>query len=243
MSYKAKILIVEDEILIADTIKGYLEAQNYEVTAIAISYDEAIVEVEKELPDLVLLDIRLNGEKNGIAVGQYLTEHSSKIPHIYLSSQTDKEYLERAKSTLPEAFLTKPIQKLSMFMTVEVVLHNRKKLVEKHEAGITLKDFDYNKKVLFKEILYVSAEHVYLRFHLTNKKSIVIRNSMKWILDQLPESDFIQVHRSFVVNLGYVKEWNNNELIIDEKIIPISRARRKFTIKQLQNKNGYTYHS
>ena len=234
VSLKAKILIVEDEILIADTIRGYLEDKDYEVVGIAISYDEAIDLIEKEVPDLVLLDIRINGEKTGIAVGKYLNERTIKIPHIYLSSQTDSTHLEKAKSTGPEAFLTKPIQKVSMYMTMEVVLHNRKILNENHDGIITLKDFENHKNISFNEILFISAEHVYLRIHLKDKKSLVIRNSIKWILDQLPESIFIQVHRSYIVNLQHVREWNSNELIIDEKIIPISRTRRKFVTQQLQ---------
>lgn len=230
MTPQAKILIVEDEIIIADIIQGYLESKGHNVVGIAISYDEAIQLIELTSPDLVLLDIRLNSNKTGIEVGSYLYNRTEKIPHIYLSSQADAESLGKAKNTFPEAYLTKPIQKMSLLMTVEVVLHNRLQLVENHDGSLILKDNDMSHNINFKDIIYINAEHVYLRIHLVNDKTLVIRNSLKWILDQLPKAYFMQVHRSYVVNMKQVKEWSSNALIVDEKSIPISRARKKETM-------------
>lgn len=234
MKQKYKILIVEDEILIADTIETYLLSANFDIAGKAISYDEAVGIIKINSPDLILLDIRLNGLKTGIDLGQYLSKLDERIPHIYLSSQTDKPYLEKAKKSLPEAFLTKPIQKASLLNTIEVVFHRGKQLVEKLEGFIKIKDHEFTRNIPLKDILFVSAEHVYLRIHLKGGKNIVTRNSLKWILDQLPSSDFIQVHRSYVINVNYVSDWTSNLLTIYENKIPISRARKKETFVKLK---------
>lgn len=230
MTPQSKILIVEDEILIADTIKGYIEEKEQMQVEIAISYDEAIGLIESFSPDIVLLDIRLSGSKSGIDVAEYLNSRENKIPHIFLSSQTDAVNFGKAKKTFPEAYLTKPIQPLSMLMTLEVILHNKRQQDENQEVSIVLKDHDTNHNIPESQILFVKAEHVYLRVYLKNDKNIIIRNSLKWMMDQLSTSSFMQVHRSYVVNMKEVNEWNGNVLIIGGNSIPISRGRKKETL-------------
>ena len=77
-----KILIVEDEILIAETIKLYLEEKGHIIQDICISYREATRAIEREQPDLVVLDIRLYGEKSGIDVAKYIKQQSKKIASV-----------------------------------------------------------------------------------------------------------------------------------------------------------------
>ena len=84
-----KVLIVEDEVLIAETIRMYLEELNYIVTAICISYEEAIETFHLNTPDLGLLDIRLFGSKSGIDVAHYLYIPVNKHQYVFLTSQFD----------------------------------------------------------------------------------------------------------------------------------------------------------
>ena len=135
---KSKILIVEDEILIANTISRYLNSKDYEVVGIAISYEESIALLNNQQTDLALLDIRLNGEKTGIDVAHYIKDNL-KIPHIFLTSQYDSLALEAAKSTFPSGYLSKPMQKETLHSTIEIALFNYQQTkVEDQEQILTL---------------------------------------------------------------------------------------------------------
>lgn len=102
----AKILVVEDERITGEDIKMGLESAGYTVPAIVSSGEEAIQEVEKFLPDLVLMDIRLRGEMDGIEAAEHIRSRF-KIPVIYLTAFSDENTLERAKETQPSGFIIK----------------------------------------------------------------------------------------------------------------------------------------
>jgi len=86
------VLIVEDELLIAETIKLYLQERDHKVVGIAISYDEATALIESERPDIALIDIRLYGEKSGIDVANFIKKTGRPVPFVIVSSQYDQEY-------------------------------------------------------------------------------------------------------------------------------------------------------
>jgi CheY-like chemotaxis protein len=101
---KVKIAIVEDEMIIASVIQDCLQKLNYEVVNPVMSYNEAIEMLFTEQPDLVIIDIRISGSKDGIELAEYIRENYS-IPFIYLTANSDKETLSRAKKTTPNAYL------------------------------------------------------------------------------------------------------------------------------------------
>jgi two-component system, response regulator PdtaR len=102
----AKILVVEDERITGEDIKMGLESAGYTVPAIVSSGEEAIQEVEKFLPDLVLMDIRLRGEMDGIEAAEHIRSRF-KIPVIYLTAFSDEITMKRAKETQPSGFIIK----------------------------------------------------------------------------------------------------------------------------------------
>ncbi|MBK7358924.1 MAG: response regulator transcription factor [Saprospiraceae bacterium] len=123
INYKVRVLIVEDEPLIAENIAMYLNNHDYEVAGIAYDYEEAILKLEQEKPDIVLLDINLEGELDGIDVGKFIHEKMG-IPFVFLSSYSDKSTLERAKHIQPSGYLVKPFHEKSLMATLEISLSN-----------------------------------------------------------------------------------------------------------------------
>src|SRR5690349_12633061 len=107
--HRSRVLIVEDQGIVAEDIKNGLEDSGYEVTGVAASGCEAIREATENCPDLVLMDIRLQGTMDGIQAAQILHRQFG-LPIIYLTAHVDKETLERAKQTEPVAFLVKPFR-------------------------------------------------------------------------------------------------------------------------------------
>ena len=119
----SKILIVEDEIIIADSIKRYLTQMGYDITGIAISYEQALDILGEVKPDIILLDIHLNGRKTGIDLANYIRTNLH-IPYIYLSAQISSDVFHAAKLTRPSGFINKPIQKETLYTTIEIALYN-----------------------------------------------------------------------------------------------------------------------
>ncbi len=117
----AKILIVEDEIIVAWDIKEALEKSGHTVVNLAISGAEAIQSATNDRPDLVLMDIRLEGEMAGITAGDEIY-HRLKIPVVYLSAHADESTLDRATKTAPFGYVVKPFQSQSLQTTLEIAL-------------------------------------------------------------------------------------------------------------------------
>ncbi len=128
-----RILIVEDEQVVAFSLRDRLEELGYEVPFIAASGEEALRQVKSSPPDLILMDIELEGEMDGIeAVGQI---HSScDIPVIYLTAFSDNQILARAKTTEPFGYLVKPLKEDELKATVKIALYKAK--MEKLETQL-----------------------------------------------------------------------------------------------------------
>ncbi|WP_310489106.1 response regulator, partial [Chamaesiphon sp. VAR_69_metabat_338] len=133
----AKILIVEDEIIVAWDIKEALEKLGHTVVDLAISGAEAIQSVANDRPDLVLMDIRLEGEMDGIVAGAEIY-HRCKIPVVYLTAHADEFTLERATKTDPFGYIIKPFQSQSLQSTIKVALQRHQSEVRAQTAQISL---------------------------------------------------------------------------------------------------------
>lgn len=221
-----KILIVEDEILIADNLSRYLSKKGHNVIGIAISYEEAVELYNTHKPDVALLDIRLNGERSGIDFAHYIKSQPNPCPFIFLTSQIDAENIEKAKKTFPAGYLSKPIQKESLYTTIEIAMH-KQRAVNEEIKSIPLYDGTQHHKVVINEILYLRAEHVYVQVYIDGEKNVVQRSPLKVLSDQLPPKQFVQTHRSYVVNLDRVTGWDAEQLFIGNHKIPLSRSRKK----------------
>ena len=120
-----KILVVEDESIIAFDIKMILEKEGYEVITNIKTVETAIVAIEQHEPMLVLIDINLNQLKDGIDLGNYLLKKDT-IPYIYVTSYSNKLTLDRVHDTRPYGFILKPFSNETIIATVSIVLNNFK---------------------------------------------------------------------------------------------------------------------
>ncbi|MDO3644374.1 sigma 54-interacting transcriptional regulator [Mucilaginibacter sp. L3T2-6] len=118
---KRKILIVEDEFIIADVLQDILGRNKFEVCGIADTVDEAVQMVEKYRPELVLVDIYLKGKKTGIDLAKILTEVN--IPFIYISANSNQQVLEAAKKTNPYGFIVKPFREKDVLVAIDIALY------------------------------------------------------------------------------------------------------------------------
>jgi PAS domain S-box-containing protein len=117
----SKILVVEDEKIIALNVKESLESLGYVVPAIADSGEKAIEKAIQFRPDLVLMDIRLKGNIDGIQAAEQIW-NSMQIPVIYVTGHSDKSTLERAKITAPFGYILKPVKEQELYVAIETAL-------------------------------------------------------------------------------------------------------------------------
>jgi AraC-like DNA-binding protein len=120
-----KILVVEDESLIALDIKLILEKEGYEVITNIKTVDTAIACIDEHHPILVLIDINLNQNKDGVDLGNYLLAKDT-IPYIYITSYSNKVVLDRVNDTRPHGYIVKPFRSENLITTISVVLNNFK---------------------------------------------------------------------------------------------------------------------
>ena len=122
---KAKIMIVEDEWIAAEDTQYKLQDLGYIVTALASTGNEAIQKAEEDKPDLVLTDIVLEGEMDGIEVAKQIYS-SFDIPFVYLTAYADDKILERIKITEPFGYIVKPFTNEDLKITIELALYKHK---------------------------------------------------------------------------------------------------------------------
>lgn len=151
-----KVLIVEDEFIVASNLQQVLQRSGYEVSGIAASVEEAEESLKMNRPDIVLLDIRLQGERSGIDIARKLK--SEHIAFVYLSANSNQKVLEEAKMTYPDGFLVKPYRKKDLLIMLDIAWYrhahsleaktNQEILLQKQLTEISNENSDSQQKLL-----------------------------------------------------------------------------------------------
>ncbi|MDQ0477080.1 MULTISPECIES: LytTR family DNA-binding domain-containing protein [Chryseobacterium] len=211
------ILIVEDEILIADFIRDLLEESGYRSVFMAHTAAEARDKMQQVQPDLILMDLNLEGGFEGITLSQQKNEDAAVI---FITGQSDGATIEKALATSPESYLTKPIRKIELLTALKIATNKKKK------HYIFVKDGYHDVKLVFEDMLYVKADRNYLDIMMVGDRKITIRNTLSEFCKELPVF-FKQIHRSVVVNSQYVNRISSDEVAVQETVLPLSRNFRK----------------
>lgn len=135
MERSEKILIVEDERLIALDLQRRLERYSFSVVGIASSAEEAVEKADDTLPDMILMDINLEGPKDGIDAARMIRERH-RIPIVFVTAYSDEKTLERAKAVEPFGYILKPFKEKELLITIENGLYKHRmdvKLLEKEQ--------------------------------------------------------------------------------------------------------------
>lgn len=253
MDTPVKILVVEDDMIIAANISLQLTNLGYEVVGIESRGEAAIRHVEENQPDIVLLDINLKGTIDGIETAHAI--HSLwDIPVIYVTANTDEATFERAKKTRPYAFIAKPIKNIDLQRAIELTISriadepaktagsDEPATTRPEAAGDTpfvlndrifVRHKDKMVRITINDILYIEAERNYCHI-ITTDKEYLLTTTLKMMEDKLPTRQFLRVHRSYMVNLLRIDEVSENHLGIAGKTIPLSHLLRDDLLKRIQ---------
>lgn len=227
-----RIVILEDEFIIAESLARHLRKHKHEVIGYAISFEEARELCEREPPDIFLLDIRVSGPRNGIDFAHYLREHHPQIPFIFLTSQVDTGYLDAVMKTMPSGCLSKPIQVKSLLATIEIAMFNHRSR-KNPKRVLSLRDGKSTHRIQLDQISYVEADHVYVVVHLVDESDLTLRIALSDLIAEVGEDVLLQTHRSFAVNPAHVNRYERDHVYIGNRAVPVSRGRRQSVAARL----------
>jgi DNA-binding LytR/AlgR family response regulator len=238
-----KILIVEDELIIAEDMTNMLEKIGYEVIGTAIDFDEAIEILETEKPDLILLDINLSGKRDGIDLAEEINKRF-EIPFIFTTSHTDSTTIERAKKTHPINYLVKPFKQPQLYTAIEIAMLNlsknedKTKIATEETENLVIKDALFIKdkysyiKLPLADILWMKADNNYVEIHTAHKKELV-RANLGHFLERINRKNFFRTHKSYAVNLDYMTRFDPTSVFILDIEVPISKTYAEELIKMI----------
>lgn len=222
-----KILIVEDESLVAMDMVDMLTRMGYRVLPTAMGYTDAVNILETEKPDLVLVDINLSGPRTGIELAQLLAE-KYRLPFIFITSHTDKLTVSQAAATHPSGYLVKPFDAEDLYTSIEVALVNFAATPRNPESGLLVEDSVFVKtdknfvRVKVEDICWLESEHNYM-FIVSEKGKFIVRTSFRDFLDTIRSDSFVQIHKSYIVNIQKVASFSQTDIVINGKELPLSR--------------------
>jgi DNA-binding NarL/FixJ family response regulator len=132
-----KVLIVEDEPVIAENIAVYLNNADFVVSGIAYDDEDALEQIKNNTPDAVILDINLDSVMDGIQIAQFINKHYP-MPYIFLTSYADRETLERAKKVEPWGYIVKPFNEKTLQASLEMAISNFAQRSNQHHPKLNL---------------------------------------------------------------------------------------------------------
>lgn len=244
---KVKLLIVEDEILLANDIANKLRDNNYHISGIADTADRALQILSSQEVDMVIIDIVLKGAFDGIELARVINE-KYQIPFLFLTSHADPTILKRAKIVRPNAYLLKPFNDRQVCIAIELALKNFSNNIAEHDMigkrqftasdnqvlnikdSLFLKKQHHFERVQLQDILFLKADSNYCSVY-TKSDRFIYSVGLNKVEEQLPQTRFKRVHRSYVVNINSVDGFEGNMLFIGEDKIPVSKAHKDDVFK------------
>ncbi len=252
MEQPIRILIVEDNVIIADDMQSMLEEIGYEIVDNVIVYEQAVEVLKNKEVDLVLIDIILASDKTGIDLGKHIRENYN-IPFIFVTSNSDRATVENAKTVKPNGYLVKPFEQQDLYTSIEIALSNftsikitgassesQEEEDDRLMSNKVLKDSIFVKKqhlyyrIQFGDIQFIKADNVYLEVNTVDKKFLV-RSPLKDYLEKLPQHKFYRAHKSYIVNVDHIDAINSKDILINNTLIPISKEFKEFIISAMNS--------
>ncbi|MBC2743263.1 MAG: response regulator [Desulfosarcina sp.] len=219
---QATILVVEDEGIVAQEIKSRLEKTGYTVCAVAHDGETAVAHAGEMGPDLVLMDIRLKGEMDGIDAAGLIRDRFN-IPVVYLTAYTDPATLERAKIMEPFGYVVKPFETRSLMVSIEIALHRHRSESER----------------IYREKLQAVLETAGAICHELNQPMMAISGHTELLMETFDQNDPLypkiarikfQVERMGAITqkLMGITRYETKDYVQGERIVDIEKSSLTF---------------
>ncbi len=230
MDLSKKILIVEDEILISDYIFDMLTETGFSQIEIANDSEEATNKMNVFNPEIILMDINVDGKDKGIKLAE---NKNTEAQIIYVTAQQDSETIKKAITTAPISYLTKPIKKIDLLAAIHLA-------TEKIKTNfIMIKDGFEEIKILYDDILYIKSDGNYIDLH-THLKTYSLRRSLESLNKLLDQNKFCKIHRSVLINSTKIEKKTASSVFINNEELKISRSYKNNINGHSHTKNGHS---
>lgn len=242
-----KVLVVEDDPLHLARINYAMDQMDYKIVAVADNGEHAMRMFKAVKPDLVLMDINIKGDKEGIEIAEQINQ-IEETPVIFTTSFKDSETIKRAVATNPSAYLIKPIEQPQLLAAMEMALFKQKDTFEasmapkEHDKGVLLKKSLFIKttskieKIDFDDIIWIeSSEEKYLDVVISDSR-LKIRSSIKQLIGKLDPDTFVQINQSQIINIHKLESISdiNNTLTIRDRTFSLGKAYKKELLERIQ---------
>ncbi|TRX48392.1 response regulator transcription factor [Fulvivirga sp. M361] len=236
---KVRILIIEDELLVAEEMAGMLTSNGYQVCESVDNAMDARRALEMYQLDIILVDIKIRGEEDGISLAGYIHSNYS-IPLIFVTSMMDDPTLQRALQVKPSAYLIKPYHSHELQIAIEVALSNFQhqqvadyvRPVQNSQSHYTLKQSVFIRenhrleRIEYDDILWMKAESSYVDIVTPDKHYLLSTDTLGSMLEKLNCRWLLRVHRSYAVNVNKVTALSGNQLEVAGQTVPIGKNYR-----------------
>lgn len=238
------VLIVEDDPVIAADLTFFMKDFGYSPYPSVSNASDALLLLNNVQPDFILIDVTLEGEKDGIELATEINKKHD-LPLVFLTAHHDRNTIDRIKATRPSAYLVKPLQEHNLQTSIELALynHSHKKMANK-DTDSTGEDFvsgehffikvkNQLKKILLDDIMVLEAYDNYSFLHSSDQKHL-IGSTLKSLEQKLGDHDFIRIHRSYMINLKAIEGIEEDVVLINKMHLPIGKTYKDDFMKQIQ---------
>lgn len=240
-----KCLIVEDNALFALEVEMLIHNLGYEILKVVNNSEEALSTIAFTPPDLILMDIDIEGDLNGIEVAEKIKHRN--IPILFMTSMKDKSLYEQAKKTSLVGYLIKPFDEISLQSAIEFAISTLHKNDLKqsafkgweedfiHHETLLIKQNHQLRKLDIHDILYVTSEGNYCEIQTALEKHVV-NLSLTRFLQMLPANKFIRIHKRHIVQLKHIRNivLNDNLVEMSGQQLPVGRTYKAELLKQFK---------
>jgi DNA-binding LytR/AlgR family response regulator len=239
-----RILLIEDEAVLALDLCDTLEADGYRIVGTARSGARALELFQQHHVDLVLCDIHIQGEWDGIETARRL-QALRPVPLIYLTALADQATLDQALLTGPAAYLTKPATAISLRASIVLALQRFAAVPAPPQAAggegaapdresltrdtilqlnnhVFIRDNYQFVRIPLEEILLLEADNTYTRL-VTSSRKYALRLTLSAVLERLQCAQLVRVHRSFALNIQQVEAFTDSEATVAGQAVPLGR--------------------
>lgn len=231
-----KCIVVDDERIAREGLNEFIKEFDFlEPIGNYANAHLAFNKLKKDTVDLIFLDIQMPF-LNGLDFAETLKDLGTMI----IFTTAHPEFAIKGYKVNAIEYLLKPI----FFEDFKVAVYKAKKLYElMHKKGDSLSPMLFKEngvlnKIYPHQILYISALQNYIEIYRENEDKIVIHQTLKNILKELPSDDFLQIHKSYIVNLKYFKSIQDSKMSIEKIELPIARSRKSYVLSYIKNYFG-----
>lgn len=234
---KIKIVIVEDEFVIAEDIRAHLEGAGYDVVDIFDTAEAALPVIIATSPDIVLVDIHLSGKMNGIEMVERL-QSKINLPIAFITANSDAATYERARNTLPHAFLIKPFTTANLLAAVDLALYHfsaettpvgieRPEEAERPDGQFMVNQCLFvrtngkYRKICGNDLLFIEAAGSYVHIQ-TRTERYTLSQNLTQFQKKTPLHNLVRIHRSYIVNVDHVDSFEDSSVFIQNHKLPLS---------------------